>query len=83
MNSQVAQQQAQMMQSMEGPMVVMSLVLGFLMATAYQVTFLILNNRKAVRDYLSGDGDGGAATGQVPAYGQGAPSATPPTDSPW
>ncbi|MEM9414871.1 MAG: hypothetical protein AAGA29_05265 [Planctomycetota bacterium] len=85
MNSQQAQQ-AQVMQTMEGIAVVMALVVGVLMATVYQVLFLILNNRKAVRDYLAAKAAGGALVDGrgMPAYGQApAQDPTPPADSPW
>ncbi|XAM01110.1 hypothetical protein OT109_06930 [Phycisphaeraceae bacterium D3-23] len=73
------------MQGMEGLMVVSALVMGVLFATVYQTIFLILNNRKAVRDYLAATAGGGADGygREMPPYGQAPQDPTPPADSPW
>lgn len=83
MNSQAAQQQAQMMQSMEGVMVVMALVMGVFTSLVYQLIFLFLNNRKAVRDYLASRAGGGDGYEAQPYGGHPSQEPAPPSDSPW
>lgn len=53
-------QQIQIMQTMSDIMIWGTVVMGVFMALVYQIIFLILNNRKAVKDYLAAEASGQA-----------------------
>lgn len=57
-SSQAMQQQIQVMQTMSDIMIWGTVVMGVLTALVYQIVFLILNNRKAVKDYLAAEASG-------------------------
>lgn len=63
-------------------MLVIVVVQGIAQALIYQAVFLVLNNRKAVKDYFAAGGNDAAGMGQAQPYGQPAPP-TESSDSPW
>lgn len=80
-DSQMMQQQIQMMQTMSDIMIWGTVVFGVLSAVVYQGIFLVLNNRKAVKDYLAAQ-----ASGQAMPPGPGVatpPAGDGPDASPW
>lgn len=80
-SSQAMQQQIQVMQTMSDIMIWGTVVMGVLTALVYQIIFLILNNRKPVKDYLAAEASG--QTWDSAPAGEGSRDDSGGDASPW